>query len=442
MSSPHHVLDAILHERLGLDRASIGSGVVPRATNTRMKATGVHNVDEYARLAASSEAELQALIDEVVVPESWFFRDGAPFDFLRDLARAGWTSRPSREPMRVLSLPCAGGEEPYSIAATLDEAGLPASRKHIDAVDVSAARLEFARRGIYSRNAVRGVSPERVARWFRCIGEAFEIVPGLRPSVHFRLGNVLDPAIANEGSPYDVVFCRNLLIYLDREARARAELNLLRMLAPDGVLIVGHADSLGASAEARSLVAAAGRGAFAYRRRRPGEALARSFDAPIELALPAPPKPPPLSLSPPPRPKPSIPIAPKPPPPPAPCPPAEDARPLTEQAIEHANAGRHGQALACCERELRRAGPSAVVFALMGGIHQAAGRRSEAETCFGKAIYLDPNHDEALLALALLAERRGDSAAAAGFRRRAERALRNRAAHADNKTDPDRRPDA
>jgi chemotaxis protein methyltransferase WspC len=78
----------------------------------------------------------------------------------------------------------------------------------------------------------------------------------------------------------------------------------------------------------------------------------------------------------------------------------------------------------------------------MGGIHQAAGRRSEAEANFGKAIYLDPQHDEALLALALLAERRGDPAAAAGYRRRAERALKNRAARADNKTDPERRRDA
>lgn len=441
MSDPHSVLDAILTERLGLDRASIGSGVVPRAARARMKATGVRDLDEYGRLAATSEAELQALIDEVVVPESWFFRDGTPFDLLRDLARCGWVARPGREPMRVLSLPCAGGEEPYSIAATLDEAGLPVSRRLVDAVDVSAARLEFARRGVYSTNALRGVDPGRVARWFRRVGDAFEVAPELRPGVRFRLGNVLDPVAPNAGSPYDVVFCRNLLIYLDREARARAELNLLRMLAPDGVLIIGHADALGASAEARSLVAAAGRGAFAYRRRRPGE-------APAELALPAPPpNPPPLLLPPPaPRPKPAPSLNPIAPPPvaptPAPCTPAEDPRPLIEQAMEHANAGRHGQALACLERQLRRAGPSAAAFALMGGIHQAAGRRAEAEASFGKAIYLDPHHDESLLALALLAERRGDHAAAAGFRRRADRALKNRPSRADNKTDPDRRPDA
>ena len=102
--------------------------------------------------------------------------------------------------------------------------------------------------------------------------------------------------------------------------------------------------------------------------------------------------------------------------------------------MEHANGGRHGQALACCEEAVRREGPSAAAFVLMAGIHQAAGRRSEAEGCYSKAIYLDPAHDGALLALALIAERRGDLAAAAGFRRRADRALKNGRVAADINT--------
>jgi chemotaxis protein methyltransferase WspC len=101
---------------------------------------------------------------------------------------------------------------------------------------------------------------------------------------------------------------------------------------------------------------------------------------------------------------------------------------MLEQAAEHADQGRHGQALACCEAEIRRKGPSAAALALMGVIHQAAGRRTQAESCFHKAIYLDPHHDEALLALALIAERRGDRSAASGFRRRADRALKNKGA--------------
>jgi len=441
MSDALRAIDAILDERLGLDRASIGPGLVPRAARARMRATGLVEERAYAELVASSEAELQALIDEVVVPESWFFRDVRPFELLRQMAREGWTARPSRGPMRVLSLPCAGGEEPYSIAMTLDEAGLPPARCRIDAVDVSERRLEFAKAGVYSRNSLRGLGPEREARWFRERPGGVELVESVRERVRFRLGNVLDPALLADEAPYDAVFCRNLLIYLAREPRARAEANLDRLLARDGVLIVGHADTLGASDAGRAFVPAAGAGTFAFRRRREGEAARPGPPAP---ALPAPrpakrprlaPPAPLAALGPAPAPAPTPPAPAPPPPDPAPATaaPGEDARPWIERAMEHANAGRHGRALACCEEAIRREGPSAAAYFLMAGIHQAAGRRAEAEAGYHKAIYLDPAHDEALLALALIAERRGDRDAAAGFRRRAERALKNRRPDADTK---------
>ena len=94
---------------------------------------------------------------------------------------------------------------------------------------------------------------------------------------------------------------------------------------------------------------------------------------------------------------------------------------LLDQAAELANQGRFDEAIAACERHLQQKGPTASAYYLMGMICQAAGDRRRAEDCFRKAVYLDPRHDEALLALALLAERRGDHEAAAGFRRRAER---------------------
>ena len=95
---------------------------------------------------------------------------------------------------------------------------------------------------------------------------------------------------------------------------------------------------------------------------------------------------------------------------------------LLDQAADLANRGRYDEAIAACERHLRLKGPGAPVYYLMGMIHQAAGDRRRAEECFHKTVYLDPRHDEALLALALLADRRGDRDAADGFRRRAHRA--------------------
>jgi chemotaxis protein methyltransferase WspC len=92
-----------------------------------------------------------------------------------------------------------------------------------------------------------------------------------------------------------------------------------------------------------------------------------------------------------------------------------------EQAAELANQGRHAEAIAACERHIRLRGPDASVYYLLGMICQAAGDRRRAEDCFHKTVYLDPKHDEALLALALLAERRGDRSKADGFRRRARK---------------------
>ncbi|APW58811.1 CheR family methyltransferase [Paludisphaera borealis] len=420
MSGGLAAIDAILTGRLGLDPSAIGSGLIPRAVRSRMKAVGLHDLEAYAALVRGSEAEVQELIEEVVVPESWFFRDVLPFRFLLQHARSCWTVRPKRAAIRVLSIPCAGGEEPYSIAVALDEAGLPPDRCRIDAVDVSAHRLALARQGVFSRNALRGMSPDVVARWFREHPQGLQIVDAIRRRVHFQQGNILDSRLLADETPYDVIFCRNLLIYLNAGSRAEAAATLDRLLAADGVLIVGHADPLGPSTVAPKFVLAAEPGAFAYRRR-------------TETAIPSP-----------------IPIAPAKPfvftpfghqdvhlveePESAPAaapvhhPDEADARPMLEEAAEHANQGRHGQALACCEAEIRRKGPSAAALALMGVIHQAAGRRAQAESCFHKAIYLDPHHDEALLALALIAERRGDRSAASGFRRRADRALKNKGA--------------
>lgn len=407
---------AILTNRLGLNSSAIGAGRAPRAAEARMKALGMDDLEAYSELAAGSEVEIQALIDEMVIPESWFFRDGHPFRFLTNFARSEWVARPSRPPLRVLSIPCAAGEEPYSIAIALEEAGLASHRRVIDAVDISFPLLERARRGLYSSNALRASSPEFIGRWFQKVPEGFKIIEPIHRSVRFHWGNLLDPRLLIGEPRYDVIFCRNVLIYFNSPSRAAALANLERLLVDDGILIVGHADGLDGS----RFVLAAEPGAFAHRRRKLGEAPGRR-----------PPPSPPLSprrlfadfkaAFPPVEPS----VRPEPQPSPAPVAEEASAAPL-DQARDRADLGEHDEALALCERDIARRGPSAAALHLMGVIHQAAGRRAEAERCFHKAVYLDPKHDEALLALALLAEGRGDRAGALGFRRRAERALRSK----------------
>jgi chemotaxis protein methyltransferase WspC len=401
-----------------------------------------------------SEVELQALIEEVVVPESWFFRDERPFQWLADHVRERWLAQPARPPLRVLSLPCAGGEEPYSIAITLLDLGLPARRFQIDAVDVSARRLAAARCGVYSRNAFRGqrVSLGSLARHFHQDAQGYELDPSVRATVRFLQASVLDPSLLEGSPPYHVIFCRNLLIYLSEPARACVLATLDRLLAPDGALIIGHADRLDLAGTRPQFAAAGEPGCFVYLKAAcqhdaDSPTPQRQYEAPpvewVErrTAAEGPPSASAVAVGQrldqrgsthptfstlPDHPfvrggKGTAPIdggvlhS-------GPGAAASPSPSLLEQAAELANRGQHAQAIVVCERHLQLKGPDASAYYLMGMICQAAGDSRRAQDCLHKTLYLDPKHDEALLALALWADRRGDRAAAEGFRRRAQRA--------------------
>src|SRR5262249_17868444 len=112
-------IDALLTHQIGLDPSTVGSSLIARGLQSRMSGLGVSSRQDYGQLRRSSGEELQKLIEEIVVPESWFFRDDRPFAFLREQVVSRWLVEPDQPTLRVLSLPCAGGEEPYSIAMTL-----------------------------------------------------------------------------------------------------------------------------------------------------------------------------------------------------------------------------------------------------------------------------------------------------------------------------------
>jgi len=418
----------LLGRAIGLDPATVGAGVIRKAFESRMAAHGLKFVGDYLELTRGSEPELQALIEEVVVPESWFFRDGQPFSLLQRLAREGWLNNGEYPRLRVLSLPCAGGEEPYSIAMALLEAGMPADRFAIDAVDVSYRSLERAKRGVYGSHAFRGQELPFRCRYFRCLGASYEIDPFVKATVRFHCGNLLDPNLLRSEPPYDFIFFRNLLIYLDASARKQAMATLERLLGPSGILFSGHAECL--SGFWPGLVTLPDLGTFAYRRAATKENVASRNEVleprsrpsstirPRELRFapaPAPVAPPSAITS-----RPHVEI------PPASVVRRPSPSPHLEQASELANQRRYEEAIALCERFQRESGPTADSYYLLGMIHQAASQSMLAEAAFHKAVYLDGLHDEALLALALLAQRRGDSHAAAGLRRRAERALQRK----------------
>lgn len=416
--------EELLRLRIGLDPTSTGSGLVTRAVRSRMKRVGLPDdqSDRYLKLLNTSETEILALVEEVVIPETWFFRDEQPFAFLKTRLSGLWRNDPERRPLRMLSVPCATGEEPYSIAMALIETGLPPSSFRVDAVDVSRNALESARRGKYTENAFRSKDLTFRSRFFRQTSAGFEIEASASKSVFFHEGNLVDPEFLSDQAPYDAIFCRNLLIYLDVPSRLQALKNLDRLLGPMGVLFVGHAEQLGyLSSRYRP---AGDRGCFAFERadgERPS--VPRSKPAHAKgSTLPARriPAGPPATI-PPRRDKPAITTR-----VPAPESKATPTLPLLDEAARLADQGKHDEAAALCERAVDSDGPSAKAFFLLGVVRQAVGERAQAEGWFEKAVYLDPGHEEALLALAILSQRRGEHAAADKYRRRAERAYQEK----------------
>ena len=206
-----------------------------------MDALGIDDPAAFIALIRVDAAERDLLVEEVVVGESWFFRDPQVFDFVRDVATT-LAALPGRRPVQILCAPCAGGEEPYSVAMALLAAGLTADQFTIDAVDVSRRGLERAARGRYSANAFRNADLSFRDRWFHQDAGQSVIDERVRAAVSFSWANLLDENFPAGRGSYDVIFCRNLLIYLTMEARGRVERTLDALLRADGILILGAAE--------------------------------------------------------------------------------------------------------------------------------------------------------------------------------------------------------
>lgn len=241
-------LPPAMRERLrttyGLDASTVGEATLRSVWQRRLAAAGVGSPEEYEMLLGRSSDEFDALVEEVLVPESWFFRDGAPFSFLETWVREQWRPRAAGRKLRVLSVPCAAGQEAWSIAMTLLDAGLSAGEFTVCAGDLSKCALERARAAIYPDSAFRGTDAFGRDHHFEPAGSHLRRVrASVRETVHWRQCNLNDPNFFLGEAPFEIVFCRNVLIYFDAVARRRAITHLRRYLVPDGLFFAGHADS-------------------------------------------------------------------------------------------------------------------------------------------------------------------------------------------------------
>lgn len=411
-------IESLLRKEIGLDAASIGSTLIQRTVRLRMKALGLKRPDDYEQLLKTNLAALDELIEAVVVTETWFFRDRAPFAAFADLALQ-WFSKNPAATLRVLSVPCSSGEEPYSLAMSLLDALVPPHQFLIDAVDISAHALARARQAVYGRNSFRGNDLAFRARHFRQTKDGYVLNPAVRERVRFHRENILGEEFQTEGAPYHFVFCRNLLIYFDRATQVRALEKLHRLLAPEGVLFVGPAELPLVSGNGfinanlpmafaclKSTVPASASARTSPHDRTAVQSLTATSTTHVAAAKPVAAG----VLR-----QPGVHTSPKPP---------SDL----EAARQLADAGRLDEAVAVCESHLLKEGPSAQVYYLLGLLSDARGD-AKASDYYRKALYLEPNHYETLLQMALLLEKSGDRAGARTFKRRAERLQQKASTH-------------
>jgi chemotaxis protein methyltransferase CheR len=198
------------------------------------------------RFEASGD-ELQTLTNLMTVNETYFFREEYQFkclvtSILGEITRNKADSRP----IRIWSVPSSSGEEPYSIAIYLLEHWSGISQWDIEIIssDIDTAILKRARQGLYSARSVQHLPAKILAKYFEEQGDGYQVSDDLRQSVEFTRVNLMNPADVRAYRGFDVIFCRNLLIYFDDLSRRQAADTFFDALNPGGFLCLGHSESM------------------------------------------------------------------------------------------------------------------------------------------------------------------------------------------------------
>lgn len=404
-------IEKLLKTLIGLDVRTIGSSAIQSAIQHRMYLLHDEDLAHYTEFVLHDVSEQTALIERVVIPETWFFRDQAPFDEFRHQLH----TRQRGDALKILSVPCATGEEPYSIALCLLEDGWAPNSFSIDAVDISAQALTKAGTGRYTKHSFRGnQSAPLIKKYFQHDGSDFILSPLVRQCVNFSVANILDHSWPFAGRRYDYVFCRNLLIYFDDEDKQKAHWQIHQLLANNGTLIVGYAEA--ASMPETLFVRTSNTSTFMFTKSAPPECVCESSAAKASRSHPRKALVKVVAKAPPPKPTVAA-VGTK-----KPIGPSSENSETLECAQDLADRGDYACAVKICRQLLITQQIQDEVHVLLGLIEESQNNLEVSETHFRKAIYLNPKNPKALLHLALLLEHRGDQKTARLFFERATRA--------------------
>jgi chemotaxis protein methyltransferase CheR len=238
-----------LYRRTGMVFTEAKRYYVERRVVERMVATRATSFASYfARLRSDLEGEVEQFVNAFTVNETYFYREDHQLRCLgNDLLADRLRHRPPGQPIRIWSVPCSTGEEPYSIAMWLLENWALVDRYEIEILgsDIDTRVLDQARRGVFGKRALMRLSPALVEKYFvPCGPEEWKILDDLRESVQFSQANIVDARETRPFGRFDVIFCRNVLIYFDDASRRIAAENLYENLAPGGFICLGHTESM------------------------------------------------------------------------------------------------------------------------------------------------------------------------------------------------------
>ena len=239
-------LRRLLKERSGLDLSADKQYLVESRLIPLARRAGMPGIAELvAKIRTGTETLTSEVVEAMTTNETFFFRDKIPFDHLREaILPALVQARASRRSLRIWCAASSTGQEPYSIAMCVKEyAGLWGWRVEIVATDLSQEVLEKSKAGLYSQFEVqRGLPIHMLVKYFTQTGELWQLNADIRGMVQHRQLNLLQD-FSHLGT-FDVIFCRNVLIYFDQETKVRIFERMSRMLEPDGVLALGAAETV------------------------------------------------------------------------------------------------------------------------------------------------------------------------------------------------------
>ena len=359
-----------IEETIGLSPEVFHEHHLEFAIHARMSLRGIQHREVYQDILEQECHEVQELAETIFAPTTWFHRHPHAYSYLSDWLKETLQTHLQKTPsnkIRILSFPCSTGEEVYSITMAFLEAGFSSDKLHLEGCDTRTDLLEKAKEGVYGANSFDDMQPELFEKYF---GEdqsgRWKIRKDLQAIPQFRQLNpfAIEQQAQSENCTYDIIFCRNILVYLNPEHRRKLLHAIRQHLHKEGMLFAGRSDNVSAIDSRYQLVSSA-KGAYAYTFN-PAPSSTAHTETYKEVT-------PQQEVS--------------------DCDAINCSREDTlTNARELVENGFHEEAEMICEEWLSSKGPHPELFYLLGRIYAMRGYINRSEEAFHKCIYLENGH--------------------------------------------------